>query len=47
MSQPIPDWNGVQLSGYILPDIALENLLASVPVADILKLRQVFNGLED
>ncbi|KAG4076440.1 hypothetical protein HA402_005883 [Bradysia odoriphaga] len=36
-----PDWNGFQLSGYILPDIALENVLASVPIKEILKLRQV------
>lgn len=35
------DWNGYQLCGKILPDIALENLLASLPVDEILKLREV------
>lgn len=36
-----PNWNGFELCGKILPDIALENLLASVPVDEILKLREV------
>lgn len=37
----ISDWNGFQLCGKILPDIALENVLASVPVDELLKLRKV------
>lgn len=39
------DWNGFQMCGYNLPDIALENLLASVPIKEILKLRQVLSEL--
>lgn len=39
------DWNGFQLCGKILPDIALENLLASVPIEEILKLREVWNSI--
>ncbi|KAJ6632733.1 F-box only protein 6 [Pseudolycoriella hygida] len=37
----IADWNGFELSGIILPDLALENILASVQVNEILKLREV------
>lgn len=37
----IPEYNGFVLCGKVLPDIALENLLASVPVDDLLKLREV------
>ncbi len=41
----ISDWNGFELCGKNLPDIALENVLASVPVSDILKLRKVYGML--